>query len=456
MHIYRELNGELKKWKKQDSRKPLIIRGARQVGKTTLVEDFAKSYKHSIVLNLEKSKARSFFEGTDEVSQIKEALFLSNNILTEKGGETLLFLDEIQECPEAIKMLRYFYEEEPSLHVIAAGSLFELAIKEFESFPVGRISFLYLYPLNFKEFLSACGKKQLAIALDEIPVKNSIHSTLIDFFKEYAIVGGMPEAVKYYVKNDSKIGLKNIYESIWSTYKEDVKKYAKNNTQRKVLQHILETAHLFLDQRIKFNNFGSSNYKSREVGEAFHSLDASKVIRLIYPTTDVDFPAKPDLKKSPRMQFLDSGIVAFSLGIQADLIKLDNTNAWFRGAMVAHLITQELLSINFNNSMSPMFWVRQKAQSSAEVDLIFTYRTLLIPIEIKSGPTGRLRSLFEFMKRAPHNFAVRISQNKFSIEKVNTIEGKEFWLMNLPLYLGTKIPDYISYFVNEYSKKNLN
>ena len=450
MHIDRELYGELEKWKNQNSRKPLIIRGARQVGKTTLVEDFAKSYKHSIVLNLEKSKARSFFEGTDEVSQIKEALFLSNDILSEKGGETLLFLDEIQECPEAIKMLRYFYEEEPSLHVVAAGSLFELAIKEFDSFPVGRVSFLYLYPLNFKEFLSACGKKKLANALDEIPVKNSIHSILVDLFKEYAIVGGMPEAVKYYVKNDSKIGLKSIYESIWSTYKEDVKKYAKNNTQRKVLQHILKTAHLFLDQRIKFNNFGNSNYKSREMGEAFNSLDASKVIRLIYPTIDVEPPAKPDLKKSPRMQFLDSGIVAFSLGIQAELIKLDSTSAWFRGAMIAHLITQELLSINFSNSMKPMFWVRQKAQATSEIDLIFTYKNMLIPIEIKSGPTGRLRSLFEFMKRVPHTYAVRISQNKFSIEKIETIEGKEFWLMNLPLYLGTKIPDYINYFVENY------
>jgi len=454
-YIYRDLRKDLLEWKKQVKRKPLIIRGARQVGKTTLIKDFAQSYKHRILLNLEKSRDRSFFEGSDDVKSIKEALFISNNIVEDKPGTTLLFLDEIQESPQAIKLLRYFYEEEPSLHVIAAGSLFEFAMNNIKSFPVGRVSFLYLHPLNFREFINALGKDQLLNALDTVPMNPVLHDVVTSLFKEYAIIGGMPEVVKQYVDNQSKIGLEPIYESIWSTYKEDVKKYGKNDTQKKITQHILETAHLYLDQRIKFNNFGNSNYKSREVGQAFSNLDAAKVIRLIYPTLDVAPPAKPDLKKAPRMQFLDTGIVNYTLGIQGDLAKLNDMSAWFRGALISHLITQELISLEVTSPSKPVFWVRQKAHSSSEVDLIYSYQNMLIPIEIKSGSTGRLRSLFEFMKRSPHKYAVRISENRFKIEEIKTIEGKKFWLMNLPLYLGTKIHDYISFFVDQYSEEKI-
>ncbi len=448
VNIYRHLMVDLDSWKTNSNRKPLIIRGARQVGKTTLVKEFSKSYSQSIFLNLEKSKDRSFFESTDDIIQIKESLFLHYDIRPDIEGATLLFLDEIQESESAIKLLRYFYEEIPELHVIAAGSLFELAIKNFKSFPVGRVSFLYLHPLNFQEFLHALGKDLLLDELKSIPIKEAAHQSLLLIFKEYAIIGGMPEVVKIYSSTRSKLELKSIYESIWSTYKVDVEKYANNDTQRNVIHHLLQTAHLYLDQRIKFNNFGNSNYKSREIGQAFDRLHDSKIIQLIYPSLDIEPPAKPDRKKSPRMQFLDSGIVNYNRGIQSEMTRLEDLNSLFRGALIPHLITQELKSINSTNSENPMFWVRQKAQSSSEVDLIYTFQDKIIPIEVKSGSTGRLRSLHEFINRAPHNFAVRISDNKFKIEKLKTIGGKPFWLMNLPLYLGTKLPEYISYFIN--------
>ena len=157
MTLKRHLTEQLDKWKNKSNRKPLIIRGARQVGKTTLVNEFAKTYKHQLYLNLEKKSDSSYFEQTDNVKTIIEALFISNNITSNDINHTLLFIDEIQEQPKAIQLLRYFYEETPELHVIAAGSLLEFALKDVKSFPVGRVEYLFLYPFNFIEYLEAIG-----------------------------------------------------------------------------------------------------------------------------------------------------------------------------------------------------------------------------------------------------------------------------------------------------------
>ena len=198
MSFKRHINAHLVRWKTSNNRKPLVLRGARQVGKTTLVKDFSKTYKHSILLNLEKSKDARFFEDYEEVNTIKEALFFECNISGSEIDNTLLFIDEIQESPKAIQLLRYFYEELPQLHVIAAGSLLEFAMRFVKSFPVGRIEYLYLYPLNFSEFLLALGKEQAFNELNHIPVKNFTHKTLIDLFNAYTIIGGMPEIVQTY------------------------------------------------------------------------------------------------------------------------------------------------------------------------------------------------------------------------------------------------------------------
>jgi hypothetical protein len=204
-----------------------------------------------------------------------------------------------------------------------------------------------------------------------------------------------------------------------------------------------------MDQRITFQNFGSSNYRSREVGEAFRNLDAAGIIRLIYPTTSYTAPLMIDYKKSPRLQFLDTGIVNHILGIQSELIALKDLSNAFRGALIPHIIMQELISLNKENDDLPHFWVRDKAQSSAEIDLVYRHQSILIPIEIKSGSTGSMKSLHYFMNHIDHDFAVRIYGGSFSIEEHKTPEGKRFKLMNLPYYLGTKIPDFVNYFLEQ-------
>lgn len=449
MAFRRSIEYHLNRWKLNAGRKPLILRGARQVGKTTLIRDFAGTYAHAIVLNLEKTADRRYFDDIDDVSTIIEALFLAYNIPSSAISNTLLFIDEIQESPKAIQQLRYFYEEIPALHVISAGSLLEFAMQKVHSFPVGRVEFLYLHPLNFREYLEATGKQALLKQLQELPVKSFAHQTLLDAFHRYAIIGGMPEVIKTDVEKHSLSDLSIIYESIWGTYKNDVEKYGSNDTERKIIKHLMDTAPLYLDERIKFQGFGNSNYKSREVGEAFRTLDDAKVLRLIYPTTDMHPPLKSDLKKAPRLQFLDTGLVNYSLGIQAEMLAMEDLNSAYKGAIIPHLVTQELLSLQSISAQTPNFWVREKAQSNAEVDLLYVYNKLVIPVEIKSGSTGSLKSLHQFIEAADHPYAIRMYAGALKVEKAVTPNKKPYLLLNLPYYAGTVLPEYIEWFVNK-------
>lgn len=450
MNFKRHLSAQLIEWKKKANRKPLILRGARQVGKTTLIKEFAKTYKYQLYLNLEKKADSQYFEQTDDVKAIVESLLISNNIVTKYLHNALLFIDEIQEQPKAIQLLRYFYEELPELHVIAAGSLLEFALKDVQSFPVGRVEFLYLYPFNFIEYLQAINHQASLEQLKSIPIRPVAHKILLNLFNQYAIIGGMPEVVSAYNTSNSVSNLAPIYESIWSSYISDSEKYASNATAKNVIKHIMATAAYSVDQRIKFQNFGKSNYQSREVGEAMRNLHQAKIIQLIYPTTSTELPILPDLKKSPQLQFLDTGILNYILGISAQMLVLEDLSQSYKGAIIPHIITQELISIQSKKDELPHFWVREKKQASSEVDLVYAIDGKVVPIEIKSGSTGTLKSLHQFIERTNHPYAVRIYAGEFDIHEAITPNGVPYLLMNLPYYLGALIPEYLAYFVKNY------
>jgi hypothetical protein len=404
-----------------------------------------------LYLNLEKKEDSQFFEQTDNVKIIVEALFISNNLQASAIHNTLLFIDEIQEQPKAIQALRYFYEELPELHVIAAGSLLEFALKDIKSFPVGRVEFLYLFPFNFIEYLEAIKHKTALEQLKSIPIKPVAHITLLNLFNQYAIIGGMPEVVKSYVQDGSITNLASIYESIWSSYASDSEKYTTSTTAKNVMKHVMATAAYTIDERIKFQNFGRSNFQSREVGEALRNLHQAKIIQLIYPTTVVEVPIIPDFKKAPRLQFLDTGILNYILGISAQMIVLKDLSQSYKGAVIPHIITQEILSIQSKKSDLPHFWVREKKQSSSEVDLVYAIDGKVIPIEIKSGSTGSLKSLHQFVERTNHPYAVRIYAGEFEVITTKTPNGIPYLLMNLPYYLGSMLPEYLNYFIKNYS-----
>lgn len=450
MRFERHITQHLYSWKENKGRKPLILRGARQVGKTTLIREFAQSYKKSILLNLELPNDIDYFNQFKEVSILVQALFIAHNIPTKDKCETLLFIDEIQESPEAISLLRYFYEFEPELHVIAAGSLLEHVMRKVKSIPVGRIQMFHLYPINFPEFLNALGHTNALEQMGIIPINKVAHKVLLQLFNRYIIIGGMPEVINKYIETENIVDLIPIYEGIWETYKNDVEKYASNDTEARIIRHIMATAHFDVDTRIKFNNFGKSNYRSREVGEAFRNLDDAKIIQLIYPTTDTSVPIRSDLKKSPRLQFLDTGLINNELNIQGEMLAMEDLNSSYRGAIVPHMITQELISLNYNKVSKPNFWVREKRQSTAEVDLVIQHGKIIIPVEVKSGKAGTLKSLHQFMDASEHPYAIRMYAGEFKIEEHETREGKKYLLMNLPYYLGTQLKEYMDYFVSNY------
>jgi predicted AAA+ superfamily ATPase len=444
MIFKRKIYQQLLDWKNSGRRKPLVLRGARQVGKSTVVREFAREYNAFIELNLERKQDLSLFE-LDDVKTILEAILVRENISINEES-LLLFIDEIQESPKAIQLLRFFYEDFPSLHVICAGSLLEHVVKDISSFPVGRIQQLVLHPFDFEEFLWARGKENIVGLLEEIPIKEHYHEIIQSLFHEYVVIGGMPEVIKTFVETNTYTELGAVYQEIWQTYKDDVEKYGRNNTEKKVLRHIMETAAHEKD-RITMAGFGNSSYKGREVGEALLSLDKSRLIQLVYPTISTQPPQDIDFTRKPRLQFLDTGLLNNVLGIQAQMIGLNDLSDFYRGRIMQHVVFQQLQSQFTSIGSNLHFWVREKVNTSSEVDLIYPHEQYLIPVEVKSGAQGRLRSLHQFMDRTNHSYAVRLLSNKLSVEKVTTPEGKPYTLLNMPYYLATRIPQYVKWLV---------
>jgi predicted AAA+ superfamily ATPase len=448
MKYERQALNDLQLWSEDKRRKPLILRGARQVGKSTLVRMFGERFDHFIDLNLEKPADASHFRKYADVNDLMTFLSLREAIIS-KDAKVLLFIDEIQEEPKAIRLLRYFYEERPDIYVIAAGSLLEFALSRVSSFPVGRVQYYYLNPLSFKEFLIWTGYKHLVSPYEEVPLKETGFSLLIDEYHRFAMIGGMPEAVATYAETGEMNRLPIIYRDIWNTYLDDVAKYTTGDLKREVTRHLISSAPFQMD-RVKFAGFGDSEYRSREVKEGMLNLDLARVVKIIRPTTSVDIPAIPDSRKRPRLQIIDTAILNTTLGLLADMVRVEDLGNLYRGRIIQHLVTQELITLHTREDYRPLFWVRESNQANSEVDLVYQHGKYLLPVELKSGPQGRLRSLHQFMDRTNHPYAIRFLRNDFSVERYTTLAGTPYFLMNLPYFLMGQIREYADYFVNNY------
>lgn len=442
----------LKQWKERPSRKPLFLRGARQVGKTTAVQIFAKEFDQFLHLNLENLRERRIFSSDQNVQTILQAIcFEKQQPLPSDESSTLLFIDEIQNSPEAIALLRYFYEEIPNIHVIAAGSLLEHAIDTKRiSFPVGRVEFAYMHPLSFYEFLGALGENASQTALETLPFPDYAYDKVADLFYQFTMMGGMPEVARRFSESRDLVALGGIYESLLSSYVDDAKKYADSHAAMRVIEHVLTAAPLEAGKRIVFQGFGKSSYRSREVGEALRTLEKAMLIRLIYPCTNSKLPLMPDQAKHPRLQFLDTGLLNFQVGIRDRFVQKEDINSLYNGLIAEHIVGQELLAQQFTNLPRLAFWCRDSAQANAEVDFLFPFESYLIPIEVKAGATGTLRSLHQFMNEAPHPYAVRISSKRISQQKLTTPQGTPFHLLNLPHFLTGNLERHLRAFVEKY------
>lgn len=422
------------------------------MGKTTAVNIFSKQFDQYIYLNLEKRDDADLFRRNLKIKELLQAIFLYKNI-TQKKGRLLLFIDEIQNSPEAVSALRYFYEELQDIFVIAAGSLFEVMLESKQiSFPVGRVQFFFIYPLIFEEFLEAIEEHNALELLDDIPFPEFGYPMLFKLFHTYTLIGGMPEIIDKYRQTETISDLNPIFQSLLTGYIDDVSKYARNETMRNIIKHCIESAPLEAGRRIAFAGFGNSNYKSREVGEALKNLERAMLLYLLYPTKTTKIPIMADKKKSPRLQFFDTGILNYVNGLQSLFFKFDDLHSFYKGLLAEHIVGQELLASDISISKKPVFWVREKKQSSAEVDFLVQFDRYVIPLEIKSGKSGTLRSLHQFINRCDHTYAVRMYSGPVSIEKTKTPEGKFFYLLNLPYFLTGKIKDYIEWFLEKTGK----
>jgi predicted AAA+ superfamily ATPase len=388
------------------------------------------------------------FEQGYTAPELYEAICFLKNKDPQKN-RTLLFIDEIQSSPEAVAILRYFFETLGHLYVIAAGSLLESLLDRHISFPVGRVEYLRMHPLTFEEFLVATGEEQAAEMLRRIPLPTFANEKLLKLFHRYTLIGGMPEVVQRYAESRNLAQLKSIYESLITAYLDDVEKYANKDSKAVVIRHVIQSAFHEAGNRIKMAGFGQSNYGSKDISEAMAVLEKALLLRRIYPINTPKLPLVPNLKKSPKLQLLDTGLVNFFSGIQTEVFGTSDLNTLYGGRIIEHLVGQELLAGHDSMLFSPHFWVREKNQSNAEVDFVLAHGNKVIPIEVKSGATGRLRSLHSFMDQVEHSWAVRLYAGPLSVETVQTLEGKSYQLLNLPYFLSGQLENYLDWFISE-------
>lgn len=434
----------LENWKDRSGRKPLILRGARQVGKTASVKIFAqKFFKETIFLNLEDSEHKKLFgeeislEDFEKIIQIKFGKTLED-------GKTLLFIDEIQNSPALIKLLRFFYEERPALHVIAAGSLLEVKlIRGGFSFPVGRVEYAYLHPLDFFEFLEAKGEKELCQHLRNLtfkkPLPAALHAFALKHFYEYLMIGGMPEAVKVFVAEKDFSAVNRVYNSLFTAYMDDVHKYA-SEAKSKYVAHVIENAPLFSGQTITYEHFAGSLYRSREMVEAFETLEKAMLVYRVMGTNDFAPPLIPKRKKAPKLLFLDVGLINYRLGVRDKMLGPVELNNLFKGKIAEQVVGQHLLSMAEEMPSQVYYWYREMPGSTAEVDFIINCAGNIVPIEVKSGAAGRLRSAKEFVAKSGARQVIRVCNRPLSNEEIK-IENIRFNLLSIPFYLLPRLKD---------------
>lgn len=423
-YISRNIDKYLIKWKEDDDHKPLLLRGARQVGKSSAVRHLGKSFKYFAEVNFEKKKAaKVFFQGDIDAHVIASKLANYINVPI-VAGDTLLFLDEIQECPEAIMALRFFREDYPELHVVAAGSLLEFTLEELPTFGVGRIRSLFMYPMTFDEFLVATGKLGLLDARNKansnVPLEEPFHESLVDLFRTYLLVGGMPEAVAAWVQNGDFLRCYRIHQDIVLTYEDDFNKY-KQKVNPKLLRITMRSVCHQIGSVIKYSAV-SCDYRSQQIKGALDMLTLAGIIVPVNAASANGLPLDAEVnEKRTKYLFLDSGLLLSILqldgasskhlveqimtGNPQDLVNKGNITE-----MVAGL---EMIRYQEPIQRQKMYFWEKTGKSIAEVDYLLPVRTKVMPIEVKSGTQGGMKSLWMLMREKEMDCAIRLSLENY-------------------------------------------
>lgn len=420
MYISREIDNALVTWKNEVNRKPLLMRGPRQVGKSTAVRNLAHSFEYFIEVDFEVQRnLHPLFNSSLNPADICEqlSLFYSVPIIE---GKTLLLFDEIQSCLSAISSLRYFYEKMPNLHLIAAGSLLEFALQELTSFGVGRVRSLFVRPFSFNEFLIACDQIPLAESIKNASVANPlpdlIHKKIITQYKRFMAIGGMPEVVAKYVASGDMLACMNIIDDLVISYQDDFAKYKRLMPVTRIREAfeavVLQTGGKFVYAKAALTS------DPKQIKAAIELLILAGLVIPVTHTSSNGIPlgAEVDPKKR-KMLIFDTGIFQRLLGLNiGELMISDSFEVVNKGALAELSVGLELSKRSSHYRKDPLYyWQRESVSGNAEVDYVFQKGEKIIPIEVKSGVRGSMQSLHLFLKEKNIDEGIRFSLENFSL-----------------------------------------
>ena len=417
---------DLIRWKNSPGRKPLIIRGARQVGKTWLMREFGKTeYVKYAYINFDNNaRMRALFEGDLQIERLVGALQIEAGVSIE-AENTLLIFDEVQEVPQALASLKYFYENAPQYHIVAAGSLLGVALHPGTSFPVGKVDFLELYPMNFLEFIQAAGHENLAELLktQDFTVISSFKSRYVDLLKQYYYVGGMPEAVVRFVESANFTAVREIQKNILLAYEQDFSKHAPSETVPRIrMLWSSIPAQLAKENRKFIYGLIRQGARAREYELAMTWLiDCG----LVYKVGRVSKPEMPLTVYQDYDAFklfvLDVGLLSTLSGLDAkSLLEGSKIFVEFKGTLTEQYVLQQLVSAV---GITPFYWSAEK--SSGEIDFVFQSGQDVVPLEVKAAENLQAKSLKNYCLKYKPRQAVRTSLSDYR---------REDWLTNVPLY----------------------
>lgn len=424
MYLERNIDRELIIWKEVPNRKPLILRGARQIGKSSVVRNLGEKFNHFVEVNFDENPLfQTIFEDGSTITDVLEQLVVITNIPI-IPGETLLFLDEIQTCIPAISLLRYFYEKMPDLHVIAAGSLLEFALAEIPSFGVGRVRFMFMYPFSFEEFLIANKEKNLLEVLNKAtndkPLPEIFHQKLKNYLKKFMIIGGMPEAVKAYVDDGDMLETQRVLDDLILSVQADFSKY-KNKVPPSRIKEVFDAVVLQTGNKFSYS-YPSASLTNVQVKEALRLLEMAGLIYSVTHSASNGIPLGAEINtKKRKILLFDTGIYQRILGLDiASLLIKEDFNVINRGNIAELFVGIELIkNVSCYISSDLYYWQREAKNSQAEVDFLIQKQEKIIPIEIKAGTKGSMQSMYLFLDEKKSKYGIRLSLENFSkLERV--------------------------------------
>ena len=436
----RSIEQDLDEWARSSRPKPLILRGARQVGKSTLVREFARKNGYELLeLNLERHVRLNPLFATFDMAKILLELDSIFERKVSSLAKPLLFLDEIQAVPSAIAALRYFYEDCPQIRVIAAGSLLEFALSKFQySVPVGRIEYRYLGPISFEEFLAATGKTFLLGLLGEAQrdigvISDSAHEKLLVLLRKFLFIGGMPEAVAKLVETDDPFTIGVVHQSLIDTFENDLAKYSSGAALER-LRAVFQKLPLHAGKKIKYVNFSKED-RAKEIKQCLDQLAMAQLWYPVYQSDGTGVPLGATASSEVRkLLHLDVGLMNRALDLKwSHVAKLSERDLCNEGVIAEQFVGQELLGrLNSYEKPSLFYWLREGKSGNAEVDFLIAADRSVIPIEVKSGKSGTLKSLEYFVGTHDSPLAVRFDLNKPHFQK------DPYPLLSLPLYMARR------------------